>query len=214
MTENDALSEDLPVSPGALNRLSAARVDSSLALVEHRRWVQIMSEDGDSDDIVIVWEFTDTKTLQDRFQDAVDSGEDVTWTVFDYINNVTVTHSGEWRWSSEAGDMLERFDNGAGVDDSFSRNAGLFGACEEDGCEVDGRSGPSPGYGTGSEDSDERGYKWIAGVREDLGAMRTFMSVQGLFLFFFFIYFLKKKLFLIFFSGNGFVLHCVNFMHR
>ena len=146
ITEDSAAAEDLPFGPGALAFGDAAKITTDVANTPHDRWFQEVRIDGmGAPDFTIEWVFSDVKTIADRFQNAVDVGESVTWTVNDPGTVGTTIINGTWRFSNTAGNLAGQF-LGSGTE--FSEDDGIFGA----GSNVDGTFFPSPcgtqwGYG-------------------------------------------------------------------
>jgi hypothetical protein len=114
--------ESLPYGPSSLTESSSPYVSTQLKHMLHTEWQQNLTTSAGST-LSIIWQFADLKTLQDRFQTAVATGEPVTWTI-SYAGS-TYSKSGTWRFSSGAGNMLSRF---AGSGSRFSSDDGLWGA--------------------------------------------------------------------------------------
>lgn len=81
--DDDNMAENLEygTAVSALTYSSAAFFDVSLGNVSHSSWTQKISDTGDlvnDVDMTISWAFSSTKTLEDRFLDAQNSGEAVT----------------------------------------------------------------------------------------------------------------------------------------
>ena len=89
----------------------------------HSEWLQILTTSVGTN-LNILWQFDNTRSLQDRFQTAVTSGEPVTWTIS--YGGSTYTKSGTWRFSSSAGDMSTRFASSSGGS-QFSNDDGMWG---------------------------------------------------------------------------------------
>lgn len=101
-----------------------AGLDTSLGGVLHDSWTSIGSDSGG---ILynIEWQFSSTKSLAQRFIDAVAGGEAVTWTVTGPSIIGSQIMSGIWFFSDGAGDMASRFAGGTG---NFADDDGFWGA--------------------------------------------------------------------------------------
>ena len=114
-------------------------------LTLHSHWEQILVLSHGGLTPHIIWQFTNVKSLQDRFQTAVTTGEPVTWTI--YYGASEITKTGIWRFSSAAGDMLKKFTDPSSS--MISDDDGLWGAASGT---VDGNSNsfPSDFWGVGN----------------------------------------------------------------
>ena len=72
----------------------------------HIEWLQIVTSDGSAELFRIYWTFSTAKTLADRFQAAVSSGEAVSYEVYDVASGQVYTYSGTW-WSSYVAGEIE-----------------------------------------------------------------------------------------------------------
>lgn len=117
------VAENLPYAQAAVTP-GVAGVDTSLGNILHNSWTSIGSDSGG---ILynIEWQFASTKTLAQRFIDAVSIGEAVTWTVTSPSIVGSQVMSGTWFFSTGAGNMAARFAGGTGV---FSDDDGFWGA--------------------------------------------------------------------------------------
>jgi Big-like domain-containing protein len=131
VTDSDEVAEQLRFGPGALTPASSAFLSTDLKGRLHDSWIQQVALDGINVTFTVQWQFSTTKTLAQRFQDAVAVGEPVTWTVVDGATTQVIT--GIWRFSNGAGITIARF-NTSGT--GFSNDDGIWGA----GAVVDGNS--------------------------------------------------------------------------
>ncbi|ODT61890.1 hypothetical protein ABS71_16525 [bacterium SCN 62-11] len=123
------VAENLPYGPTAVTP-GVAGLDTSLGNVVHNSWTSIGS---DSNGLLynIEWQFSSTKTLEQRFIDAVTVGEAVTWTVTSPLITGSQVMSGTWFFSHTAGDMAARFagsGDGLFLGSGFSADDGFWGA--------------------------------------------------------------------------------------
>lgn len=154
ITDDDEVAENLDYGPGPLATTDSARLSTDFKDVEHDSWFQEVALDGTNIDFTIIWRFSSVKTVAQRFEDAVTSGEPVTWIVED--GGVTTTIIGTWWFSDGAGITAARFDS-SGSD--FSDDDGFWGAgsvvqADGDGCD-DGNLGWGVGNCDGGDSSQE-----------------------------------------------------------
>jgi hypothetical protein len=128
ITSASRCAERLPYGP---DTISDSNTSAYLSTVHkntwHTQWQQVLDPGSGGAVLSITWDFDGAKTLAQRFQSAVVSGEAVNWTV-SYGGSSQVL-SGTWRFSSNAAyygvSMLSRF---GGQGSSFSSDDGLWGA--------------------------------------------------------------------------------------
>lgn len=70
--------------------------------IPHNTWMQVVTSDGVNEVFRIFWTFSDMKTLADRFVNAVQVGESVSYRVIESTGR-EYSFSGTWRFSSKAG---------------------------------------------------------------------------------------------------------------
>lgn len=137
--EDGAIAERLPFGPVSITESDSAFLNTLVGNELHTRWVQ-RGVTGNGETLYeITWEFSQAKTVSRRFQDAVDSGEDVVWTITSPTLTSPQSLTGIWRFSSGAGDLSSKFDGSSG--DRFVSGTpgnGIWGA----GTLVDGTNGP------------------------------------------------------------------------
>lgn len=136
VTTNDRVAETLPYGPAAPNPAGPAFFSNATANLTHNVWTQEAFNASNTLLYSITWQFADTKTMQDRFVNAVNVGESVTWTVTapSIVGSQVIV--GTWRFSSTAGAIGTRF-SGSGA--NFSADDGAWGA----GTNVNGATGAS-----------------------------------------------------------------------
>lgn len=117
------LAENLPYGPALtpLTEMDSAFFDTSLGKQLHNQWLQ-RGVDNTGTLYEIAWQFGDVKSIAERFQNAVDIGESVQWTVTSPSIASPQSFSGTWRFSSGAGDLSSRFDGSSGTE--FVTDAG------------------------------------------------------------------------------------------
>jgi len=135
ITEDYFVAQDLPYGPNAITESDSAYLSTLNKAVVHDTWTQIATSDGSTTLFTIDWQFSTSKTLEQRFIDAVNGGEPVAWIVTSGMG--TQTYNGTWWYSHDAGDMASRF---AGSGLYFSNDDGIWGAGNG---VIDGDSNPS-----------------------------------------------------------------------
>jgi len=119
------VAESLAYGPTAITESDDAFLSTLVGSQSHNRWFQRAVDGSNNTLYEIDWQFSTMKTVANRFQDAINIGEAVTWTV----TSPSITGSqilvGTWRFSDNAGDVLSRF-SGSGF--SFSDDDGIWGA--------------------------------------------------------------------------------------
>ena len=123
MTDATQCAENLPYGLNSITEASSPYVSTQLRNMLHDAWQQVFTTTAGTT-LHITWQFSNVKTLDERFQSAVKSGEAVSWTIRYSADGSTHSKSGTWRFSSTAGDMLARF---ASSGSRFSSNNGLWG---------------------------------------------------------------------------------------
>ena len=166
VTGSSRCAESLPYGPFSVTEDSAPYVSTLLKYRHHDVWQQVLTGSGVA--LGITWQFSNVKSLQDRFHSAVTYGESVTWTVRCLTGSVrcpvgfTTTKTGTWRFSHNAGDVRGKFSSsGSG----FSKDDGLWGAGSGI---VDGNGyAPSEFWGHGNHNSGDSlcQYVYLDGSR-------------------------------------------------
>jgi len=169
VTDNDEVAEELDYGPGSLTTASAASLSTDFKDVLHDQWFQEVALDGTNVDFTILWQFSSTKTLAQRFEDAVSSGEPVTWTI---VDGTETEISGTWRFSNGAGLTVAQFDSSGA---NFSDDDGIWGA----GASVDGDGSCDVSWGVGNCDSSDSSNRlWRNGVETSVpGTIKSFMYI-------------------------------------
>jgi|GEM_PF-887709 len=127
--QENAIAERLPYGPTTITESDSAFLNTSVGSQQHDHWLQRGVDGRGTLVYEINWEFSSIKSMAQRFQDAVDVGESVQWTVASPLITGTQSFSGTWRFSSTAGDLLSKFDGSSG--DSFVEDFlgnGIWGA--------------------------------------------------------------------------------------
>ena len=147
VTGASGCAESLPYGPNPVTESGSPYVSTQLKSMLHSGWQQNLTTSAGFT-LSIKWQFFDVKTLQDRFQTAVATGEPVTWTIR-YAGS-TYSKIGTWRFSDNAGNMLTRF---AGSGLSFSSDDGMWGGASGVVNGDDGGVLPSDFWGHGNVNS-------------------------------------------------------------
>lgn len=102
------------------------------AMIEHAKWLQVVTSDGSNELFRIYWTFADYKTLSQRFISAPTTGQVVSYLVLDTAGLLGVvdkeySYSGSWRYSNNASISGSEF-NVLTSTLAFSRDDGVWGA--------------------------------------------------------------------------------------
>ena len=101
ITDSDECAENLTFGSDELLSLSDNPYLSILMRdAQHSEFMQDFRADGSNTSFIILWSFSNSKTLQSRFADAQSSGESVSWDVL-YSGN-TYNLNGTWRFSNSS----------------------------------------------------------------------------------------------------------------
>ena len=141
ITTSSRCAENLPYGPNQISTLSSTAYLSTLFKnFSHDEFLQDFRPGGNTTLFSIVYTFgSGTKTVRQRFNDAVGGGENVNWTV-SYFGQ-TYSYTGSWWYSNSAGVSSKWNSSGS----NFSNDDGIWGA--QNG-KLDGDS-PGPYLGTG-----------------------------------------------------------------
>ena len=134
VTDDLSVEERLPYGPGSVDINGPARITTDFADVVSNTWYQEVFFDGQNVAFSILWEFTDSLSMRDRFATADSSGVSVNWTVFD--NGIETNISGTWRYSNSFLGLVNWDSSGT----RFSSDDGIWGA----GLNVDGNFSSTP----------------------------------------------------------------------
>lgn len=127
--QENVIAEQLPYGPTAITESDSAFLNTSVGSQIHDEWLQRGIDGRGSLVYEISWGFSSVKSVAQRFQDAIDTGEAVQWTVTSPLIAGTQSMSGTWRFSSSAGDVFSKFDGSSG--DNFVEDLlgnGIWGA--------------------------------------------------------------------------------------
>ena len=108
VTDATQCAENLPYGPNSITESSSPYVSTQFRSMLHDMWQQVLTTSAGTT-LLVTWQFSNVKTLEERFQTAVTSGEAVSWTIRYSADGSTYSKSGTWRYSDGAGDMLARF---------------------------------------------------------------------------------------------------------
>ncbi len=176
ITDADECAEDLPFGQDALTDLSASPyVTTALGDQTHTEFLQVFQGDGATTDFTIRYAFdSGEKTLADRFIDAGNSGESVTWTVDASQLSNTISITGSWWYSNRSNTDSVWATSGT----EFSNDDGSWGAASGT---VDGDDYPLEDYSDAwghenpnSDDSNCETY-WMDGTNYASTSLRSMM---------------------------------------
>ena len=176
ITSSTQCAENLPYGSNEVTSPSGSAYFSMLMRdFEHSEFMQDFKANGSTTTFRIYWSFYDTKTIEDRWNNAVSNGEDIDWDVI--YSGSTYTFTGNWRWSDNAGS----FKSGSGS--NFSNDDGIWGAANGT---LNGDSpGPSLRNSTGfghqnyhSSDSAQCSTYFINGSSNTSSSIRNIMYLR------------------------------------
>ena len=175
ITSNTQCAESLPFGSNELTSVSGSAYLTTLFKdFSHTEFLQDFRANGVSTTFDIIYGFTNSKTVSQRFNDSVSSGENVDWIV--YYNNSTYTYSGNWMFSSTANTASKWNTSGSG----FSNDDGIWGA--QNGSLNGNSPGPYLGNsGWGHQNRD--GSDSICGTYYYNGTSTTSSSIKNLMFF-------------------------------
>lgn len=93
----------------------------------HKTWLQIVTTDGNTELFRIYWTFNTAKSVPERFSDAVNFGEAVSYRVIDAATKQEYLYSGTWRFSDAASMSVSKFQSST-TKCCFSSDDGAWGA--------------------------------------------------------------------------------------
>ena len=176
VTTHNQCAEQLPYgSNEVLSPTGSAYFSVLMKDFNHSEFMQDFKANGSTTTFRIFWNFSDTKTIQNRWNNAVSSGETVTWQVL--YSGSTYNYSGGWRWSDNAGS----FKTGSGT--NFSNDDGIWGAANRT---LNGDSpGPSLSGSSGfgyqnyhSSDSSQCSTYWVNGSTSSSSSIKNAMYLR------------------------------------
>lgn len=128
ITDNYECAERVGYGPTEITSLDdSVFLTTLLRESEHESFLQVMMEDGSNPTYTIVYNFGNTKTLRNRIDDAVNSGEQVNWKIT-YGENVYNYGPYLWWFSSNA----RTSDNWDSSGTKFSYDDGSWGGAQSD----------------------------------------------------------------------------------
>jgi hypothetical protein len=128
VTTASRCAESLPYGPNSIDVNSTGYFSTMLKAVEHEEFLQVMKKDGTNTSFTIVYDFlTGKKTLQNRINYSVSSGEELNWTVSygNSLQNKAQYNGKRWRYSNNAGTSSKWNSYSSS---RFSNDDGIWGA--------------------------------------------------------------------------------------
>jgi|GEM_PF-6547542 len=123
ITTSSQCAENLPYGGNELTNITGtAYITTLFKNTNHTEFLQDFRANGVNTTFDIIYNFTDTKTVSQRFDNAVSSGESVNWIV--YYGFSSFLYSGTWRYSNAAGTSGKWNSSGS----NFSNDDGIWGA--------------------------------------------------------------------------------------
>ena len=123
ITTSTQCAQNLPWGPNELlSPSNSAYITTLFQNSNHTQFLQDFRATGSSTTFTILWNFNGTKSVSQRLNDAVSSGESVSWSVV-YSGSI-YSYNGTWRYSNAAG--ISSKWNSSGT--NFSNDDGIWGA--------------------------------------------------------------------------------------
>ena len=147
ITDSSNCAETLAYGPDHITEASTAYFSTEYKDISHNKMLQIFTVNG-SEIYRINYNFTTTKTLQNRFSDAVNLGETVNWVVTQGAN--TFNYGPYLWWYSDGANITAGSAKWTGSGNNWSGDDGSWGAAPNN---VDGNGGPYETWGHGNHNS-------------------------------------------------------------
>lgn len=171
ITSSSQCAELLPYGPNNITEASSAYFSTEYKDLSHNTIRQVFTVGG-TELYRITYNFTTTKTLQERFNSATTSGEDVNWVV-EHSGNTYNYGPHKW-WYSDGAAVSGKW-NGSGS--NWSNDDGVWGAAPND---VDGNGGPYQRWGHGNRNSSDGATcddYYTNGTLTSSNAIRSYMYI-------------------------------------
>ncbi len=173
ITDSSHCAESLAYGTNTLTESSNAYFSTADQDIEHSQFKQILQVDGVTK-YEILYDFGNSKTLKNRFNNASINGESVNWTVsydgsdYDYGPHL-------WYYSDGA-NLSSKWDGASGTS-KFSDDDGSWGANNGN---VDGNGGPYEKWGHGNHNSGDSscGTYYTNGSSTTSSSIKSFMYYQ------------------------------------
>jgi len=149
ITDSSQCAETLPYGPNHITTASNAYFSTEYKNVSHNKFLQIFTVNG-TELYRIAYNFTTTKTLQNRISDATSTGEDVNWVVTQGANTYNYG-TYKWYYSDGAG-ITSGSAKWTGSGNDWSNDDGSWGAAPNN---IDGNGGPYETWGHGNHNSSD-----------------------------------------------------------
>lgn len=146
ITSSTQCAEQLPYGSNHIVESDSPYFSTEYKNISHNKMRQIFTIGG-TEIYRITYNFTTTKTLQERFDSATTSGEDVNWVV-EYSGNTYNYGPHKW-WYSDGAFVTGKW-NSSGT--NWSNDDGVWGAAPND---IDGNGGPYQTWGHGNRNSSD-----------------------------------------------------------
>ena len=123
ITTSSQCAENLPYGSNELTSITGgAYITTLFKNTNHTEFLQDFRSNGVNTTFDIIYNFTNTKTVSQRIDNAVSNGESVNWIV--YYGFSSFLYSGTWRYSNAAGTSGKWNSSGS----NFSNDDGIWGA--------------------------------------------------------------------------------------
>lgn len=149
ITSSTQCAENLPYGTNHITEADNAYFSTEYKDIVHNKILQIFTVGG-VELYRITYNFTTSKTLQNRISDAVNLGESVNWVVDDGTN--TYNYGPYLWWYSDGAAITSGSTKWTSSGNNWSNDDGVWGAAPND---VDGNGGPYQTWGHGNRNSSD-----------------------------------------------------------
>ena len=174
ITDNSNCAETLPYGPNHITEANNAYFSTEYKNTSHDRMRQIFTVGG-TELYRIEYNFTTTKTLQNRISDAVNSGEDLNWVVTQGAN--TFNYGTYKWWYSDGANITTGSAKWTGTGNNWSNDDGIWGAAPND---IDGNGGPYETWGHGNRNSSDAAQcdnYYTNGTQSTSNSIKSYMYI-------------------------------------
>lgn len=174
ITNSSNCAETLPYGPNHITEASSAYFSTEYKNITHNKMLQIFTVNG-TELFRIAYNFTSNKTLQNRFSDAVNFGEDVNWVVTQGAN--TFNYGTYKWWYSDGANITSGSAKWTGTGNNWSGDDGSWGAAPNN---VDGNGGPYETWGHGNHNSSDAAQcdnYYTNGTQSTSNSIKSYMYI-------------------------------------
>jgi hypothetical protein len=173
ITSSSQCAEQLPFGPNHITESSSAYFSTEYKNIAHNKMLQIFTVNG-VELYRIQYNFTTTKTLQNRISDATVFGEDVNWVVVEGANQYNY---GPHKWYySDGANITSNSSKWTSTGNNWSNDDGSWGAAPNN---IDGNGGPYERWGHGNHNSSDATCQnyYTNGVQSSSSTIKNYMYI-------------------------------------